>query len=269
MTTEEEEEEEGRRDETFLNGTSRSQTLAFLAHARRDADQRVQLHRRLCSRHDALCLHRAETELVPDLLVDAEGDFGPRAVEAGLAGGPEALAGARDGRVVEELLVDTLWVLVCQQVADGQLLVDEVGHGELLADELRRELRGQEPAVAQERGALGAQGGARVVLAGGVRQTLRRGVFPEATLDGQSSGAAQRAQMGGGGLAADVAEALLSVEGEHTWERGHSLASALWLFSLSSSLRAFLTVAWVHCSGGSCSSRAKLHEKTPCCYYTY
>jgi len=137
-------------------------------------------------------------QLVPDLLVDAEGDFGPRAVEAGLAGGPEALAGARDGRVVEELLVDTLWVLVCQQVADGQLLVDEVGHGELLADELRRELRGQEPAVAQERGALGAQGGTRVVLAGWVRQTLRRGV-PEATLDGQSSGAAQGAQMDGGG----------------------------------------------------------------------
>lgn len=104
--------------------------------------------------------------------------------------------------MVEELLVDSLWVLVCEQAADGELLVDEVGHGKLLTDELRGELGGQEPTVAQERWTLGTQWCTGVVLAGGVRQTVRLGgglSVPEATLDGQSSRAAQGAHLGGGG----------------------------------------------------------------------
>lgn len=133
-------------------------------------------------------------QLVPDLLVNAGGDVGPGAVEARLARRPGALAEPRDGRVVEELLVDSLRVLVREQAAHAELLVDEVGHGELLTDELRGELRGQEPAVAQERGTLGTQRCPRVVLGAGVRQT----VVSEAALHGQSSGAAQGAQMVGG-----------------------------------------------------------------------
>lgn len=46
----------------------------------------------------------------------------------------------------------------------------------------------------------------------------------------------------------------------HTCDRGHSFARALWLLSLSSSFRAFLTVAWVHCSDGRSSRRAKLQR---------
>lgn len=104
--------------------------------------------------------------------------------------------------MVEELLVDSLWVLVGKQAADGQLLVDEMGHGELLAHQLRGELGGQEPAVAHERWNLGAQWRTGVVLASRVRQTVRLGrsrSVPKATLDGKSSRAAQAAQMGGGG----------------------------------------------------------------------
>lgn len=43
-----------------------------------------------------------------------------------------------------------------------------------------------------------------------------------------------------------------------TWESGHSLASVLWFISFSSSLSAFRTVAWFHCSDGRSSSLAKL-----------
>lgn len=105
--------------------------------------------------------------------------------------------------MVEELLADSLWVLVGEQATDGKLLVDEVGHGELLTHKLRGELWGQEPAVAQEGWrSLGTEWRAGVVLAGGVRQTVGLGGglrVPEDTLDGQSSSAAQGAQMGGGG----------------------------------------------------------------------
>ena len=45
-----------------------------------------------------------------------------------------------------------------------------------------------------------------------------------------------------------------------TWERGHSLASMLWLASLRSSLSASLTVLRVHCFDGSSSNCAKLHR---------
>lgn len=65
-------------------------------------------------------------QLVPDLLVDVGGDVGGRCIAPGViahfGGAP------RDGRVVEELLVKGLWVLVGQQTAHSQLLVDEVGH---------------------------------------------------------------------------------------------------------------------------------------------
>ena len=42
------------------------------------------------------------------------------------------------------------------------------------------------------------------------------------------------------------------------------MARVLWFISFSSSLRAFLTVAWFHCSQGRSSSLEKLQEdKTP------
>ena len=46
-----------------------------------------------------------------------------------------------------------------------------------------------------------------------------------------------------------------------TCDRGHSLARVLWFISFSSSLRAFLTVAWFQCSHGMSSSLAKLPEQ--------
>lgn len=45
-----------------------------------------------------------------------------------------------------------------------------------------------------------------------------------------------------------------------TCDRGHSLARVLWFISFSSSFRAFLTVAWFHCSQGRSSSFAKLQS---------
>ena len=104
--------------------------------------------------------------------------------------------------MVEKLLVDSLWVLVGEQAADCQLLVDEVGHGELLAYELRRELVREESAVAQEGWSLWMQRRTRVVLAGRMRQTMRLGgglSIPEAALDGKGSRTAQGTQMAGGG----------------------------------------------------------------------
>ena len=50
---------------------------------------------------------------------------------------------------------------------------------------------------------------------------------------------------------------------ECTWERGHSLARALWFMSFSSSLSAFLTVEWLHCSAGRSSSFGQLHTGAP------
>lgn len=58
-----------------------------------------------------------------------------------------------------------------------------------------------------------------------------------------------------------VTEAFEALPSGTTWDRGHSLASVLWLVSRSSSLRAFLTVLWLHCSDGSSSSRAKLDTR--------
>lgn len=52
--------------------------------------------------------------------------------------------------MVEELLVDGLRVLVGQQAANSQLLVDEVGHGELLTHQLWGELRGEQPTWPQQ-----------------------------------------------------------------------------------------------------------------------
>lgn len=45
-----------------------------------------------------------------------------------------------------------------------------------------------------------------------------------------------------------------------TCDNGHSLARVLWFISFSSSLRAFLTVAWFHCSQGRSSSFEKLQQ---------
>lgn len=52
--------------------------------------------------------------------------------------------------MVEELLVEGLGVLVGQQAAHRQLLIDEVGHGELLANQLWGQLRGKEPTWTQQ-----------------------------------------------------------------------------------------------------------------------
>lgn len=46
-----------------------------------------------------------------------------------------------------------------------------------------------------------------------------------------------------------------------TWESGHSFAKVLWFISFSSSLRAFRTVAWFHCSDGRSSNLAKLYPQ--------
>ena len=51
------------------------------------------------------------------------------------------------------------------------------------------------------------------------------------------------------------------VEGSSTCDKGHSFAKELWFMSLSNSLRAFLTVEWVHCSGGKSSSLGQLQEE--------
>lgn len=50
----------------------------------------------------------------------------------------------------------------------------------------------------------------------------------------------------------------LDVEGSSTCDKGHSFARELWFMSLSNSLSAFLTVEWVHCSGGRSSSLGQL-----------
>lgn len=52
----------------------------------------------------------------------------------------------------------------------------------------------------------------------------------------------------------------LDVEGSSTCDKGHSFARELWFMSLSNSLSAFLTVEWVHCSGGRSSSLGQLQE---------
>lgn len=77
--------------------------------------------------------------------------------------------------MVEELLVDSLWVLVGKQAANSQLLVDEVGHRELLTYKLRGELGRQEPAVAQERWSLWTKWRTGVILSTRVRQAVRLG----------------------------------------------------------------------------------------------
>lgn len=53
----------------------------------------------------------------------------------------------------------------------------------------------------------------------------------------------------------------LDVEGSSTCDKGHSFARELWFMSLSNSLSAFLTVEWVHCSGGRSSSLGQLQEE--------
>lgn len=77
--------------------------------------------------------------------------------------------------MVEELLVDSLWVLVGKQAANSQLLVDEVGHRELLTYKLRGELGRQEPTVAQERWSLWTKWRTGVILSTRVRQAVRLG----------------------------------------------------------------------------------------------
>lgn len=57
--------------------------------------------------------------------------------------------------MVEEGLVEGLRMLVSQQAADGQLLVDEVGHGQLLTHHLRGHLGGEETSGSQQ----GLEGG--------------------------------------------------------------------------------------------------------------
>lgn len=102
--------------------------------------------------------------------------------------------------MIEELLVDSLRVLVGEQAADCQLLVHEVSHGELLANELRGELGGQQSAVTQQGGGLRTEWGSRVVRAGRMRQTvrLRGGVsVTQGAFDGKGSWSAQRGQMAG------------------------------------------------------------------------
>lgn len=104
--------------------------------------------------------HAGPLELISDLLVDVGRDL------HGGAGGLR-LDCPGYGRVVQELLVDGLGVLVGQQAADGDLLVDQVGHGDLLPDELRAEL-GREEARAHDglqRGHLVANGRTVVHLA--------------------------------------------------------------------------------------------------------
>ncbi len=53
----------------------------------------------------------------------------------------------------------------------------------------------------------------------------------------------------------------LDVEGSSTCDKGHSFARELWFMSLSNSLSAFLTVEWVHCSGGRSSSLGQLQKE--------
>lgn len=49
------------------------------------------------------------------------------------------------------MLVSSRGVLVGEETTDSQLLVNKVGHGKLLVQEPRVELRGQDSAVTQER----------------------------------------------------------------------------------------------------------------------
>lgn len=93
--------------------------------------------------------HAGPLQLIPDLLVDFRGHLGGRRVAPGMVA--RSFGGTPgDGRVVEELLIEALRVLVGQQAAHGQLLVDEVGHGELLANQLRGELGREEPTWPQQ-----------------------------------------------------------------------------------------------------------------------
>lgn len=66
-------------------------------------------------------------QLISDLLVDVSGDVGGGRIAPGVVA--HFGRAPRDGGVVEELLVKGLWVLVGQQAAHGQLLIDEMGHG--------------------------------------------------------------------------------------------------------------------------------------------
>lgn len=50
-----------------------------------------------------------------------------------------------------------------------------------------------------------------------------------------------------------------------TCDNGHSLARVLWFISFRSSLRAFLTVAWFHCSHGRSSNFEKLQKDKSTC----
>lgn len=80
-------------------------------------------------------------QLISDLLVDFRGDLSSWGIAAGVLADFGRAPG--DGGVVEELLVEGLGVRMGQQATDGELLVDEVGHGELLTHQLRWELGGE------------------------------------------------------------------------------------------------------------------------------
>lgn len=86
--------------------------------------------------------HAGSLQLIPDPLINVKGDFTPRGVDARLGIGARALAGTRNWRVIKELLVNSGGVLVGEETADSQLLVNKVGHGNLLMHEPRVELRG-------------------------------------------------------------------------------------------------------------------------------
>lgn len=147
-------------------------------------------------------------QLVADLLVDVGRDLHGSRVGPRVTG----LAGPGDGRVVEELLVESLGVLVGQQATDGQLLVDEVRHGQLLPHQLGGELgreqppRGQQGLEGGRGGHLGAERGAVVELTVG-RGLLRllglrllgRGLGVPRTPFDQRAAAAQGAHLGQAG----------------------------------------------------------------------
>lgn len=136
--------------------------------------------------------HAGSLQLIPDLLINVKGDLGPQGDDGRLRIGAGALAGTRNWRVIKELLVNSGGVLVGEETADRQLLVNKVGHGNLLMHQPRVELRGQEPAVTQEHW----RSWRTKWRAGMMRPTMRLGGRLRISL-GQSSRAAHGAQMGG------------------------------------------------------------------------
>lgn len=84
--------------------------------------------------------HTGSLQLISDLLVNIWRDFHRWIWWFWLDS-------SRDRWMIQELLVDSLWVLVSQESADSNLLVYQMGHGYLLPHQLWTELRRQEPRV--------------------------------------------------------------------------------------------------------------------------